>query len=139
MSPDEAADVLAELEEETSEEILEEMESTEDEVQRTARVRGGHSRGHDEHRIRRLHENATVADALAALKAMRNCSNPEHAVPDRCDERLVGAVPLATLFRARAGRCCGSWPLETLIQVPWMRSRTASLNCSTSTTCLPFR
>ena len=86
MSPDEAADVLAELEEETSEEILEEMESEpEDRGPRTAGVRGGHGRRHDEHRVRRAaRERHAWPTRMAALQGQRRpAREPEHAVPDR--------------------------------------------------------
>ena len=75
MSPDEAADVLAELEEETSEEILDEMESEpKTEVQELLEFDEDTAGGLMNTEYVALHENATVADAMAALRATRNCS-----------------------------------------------------------------
>ncbi len=69
MSPDEAADVLNELEEETSEEILEEMEpAPKTEVRELLEFEDDTAGGLMNTEYVALHENATVADALAALR-----------------------------------------------------------------------
>ena len=69
MSPDEAADILDELEEETSEEILEEMESApKTEVRELLEFEEDTAGGMMNTEYVALHENATVADALAALR-----------------------------------------------------------------------
>ena len=69
MAPDEAADVLSELEDETSEEILEEMESEPKiEVQELLEFEEDTAGGMMNTEYVALHDNATVADAMAALK-----------------------------------------------------------------------
>ena len=69
MDPDEAADVLAELEQETSEEILEEMETEpKAEVQELMEYEEDTAGGMMTTDYIALHENATVADVLAALR-----------------------------------------------------------------------
>src|SRR5579871_2422338 len=69
MSPDHAADALAELEEETSEEILEEMESEpKSEVQELLEYEEDTAGGMMNTEYVALKEDATVADALVALR-----------------------------------------------------------------------
>ena len=140
MSPDEAADVLAELEEETSEEILEEMESEpQDRGPGTARVRGGHRRRPDEHRVR-----GAARERHRGRRAWRRCKgnedlleDSEHAVPGR---RRGAAGRRRCRWRAlfvAAGDAAAQGPglRDPDPGVAWTRSRTASPNCSTSTTC----
>src|SRR6516165_7274066 len=70
MSPDEAADILNELEEETSEEILEEMESSpKTEVRELLEFADDTAGGMMNTEFVSLHQNASVMDALAALRA----------------------------------------------------------------------
>jgi magnesium transporter len=120
MAPDEAADLLAELEEQTSEEILEEMETEpKSEVRELLEFREDTAGGMMNTEYVSLHENATVADAIEALKGneeLLESLNTLLLVGE--SERLAGVVPLARLFLAS-----GSTPLrqlvsETLIQVP---------------------
>jgi CBS domain-containing protein len=69
MDPDEAADVLGELEEETSEEILEEMESEpKADVEELLEYDEDTAGGMMNTEFVSVHENATVADALDALR-----------------------------------------------------------------------
>src|SRR6266404_6687393 len=69
MAPDHAADVLAELEEDTSEEILEEMEhAPKSEVQELLEFEEDTAGGMMNTEYVALDENATVADALQALR-----------------------------------------------------------------------
>src|SRR5579871_2894896 len=69
MAPDHAADVLAELEEDTSEEILEEMESEpKSDVQELLEFEEDTAGGMMNTEYVALKEDATVADALVALR-----------------------------------------------------------------------
>ena len=122
MAPDEAADVLAELEEETSEEILEEMETrAEDRGPGTARVRGGHRRRPDEHRVRRAprgrHRGRRAWPRSKGNEELLESLNTLFLVD--AEERLAGVVPAGAPVRGRrrdAGS--GSCASETLIKVP---------------------
>jgi CBS domain-containing protein len=103
MAPDEAADVLGELEEETSEEILEEMEGEpKAEVEELLEYRGDTAGGMMTPEFVCVHENATAADAVEALR-----SNPELAdslntiFAADMDGRLKGALPVARVLLAR--------------------------------------
>ncbi|MEQ1883592.1 MAG: CBS domain-containing protein [Bryobacteraceae bacterium] len=112
MAPDEAADVLAELEEETSEEILEEMESEpKHDVEELLEFDEDTAGGLMNTEYIALPEEATVADAMAALKAS------EHLVETLntlflidADEHLKGTVPIGRLFLHE-----GSTPLVELV------------------------
>ena len=59
-----------------------------------------------------LHENATVADAMRALKGNEDLLETLNTLfLVDAEERLTGAVPLARLFLARRQRRrCRSWP-----------------------------
>ena len=83
MSPDEAADILTELEEETSEEILEEMDSSpKTEVRELLEFEEDTAGGMMNTEYVALHENASVMDALAALRGNEDLlESAEHAVP----------------------------------------------------------
>ncbi len=102
MSPDEAADVLAELEEETSEEILEEMESEpKSDVQELLEFEEDTAGGLMNTEYVTLHEEATVADGVAALKGNEELLETLNTLfLIDAEERLVGAVPVARLFVA---------------------------------------
>jgi magnesium transporter len=100
MAPDEAAHALAELEEETSSEIL-------GEVTEETRTEVGELIEYDEHtagflmstEFIALPENATVQDAIAALRASDELLETLNAVfLVDAEERLTGVVPLARLF-----------------------------------------
>jgi sporulation protein YlmC with PRC-barrel domain len=119
MAPDEAADALAELEEETSEEILEEMDvEPETEVRELLEFEEDTAGGLMNTEYIALHENATVADAMEALKGSEDLLENLNALFLIDGEgHLAGAIALGRLFIA-----AGSTPLKelaaaTLIQV----------------------
>jgi Mg/Co/Ni transporter MgtE len=102
MAPDEAASALSELEDETSEEILEEMEADPGEDVRELLE-------HEEDTAGRmmntefvaLPTHATVADAVAALRQNEDLLESINALfLIDADEKLTGMVPLARLFIA---------------------------------------
>jgi magnesium transporter len=102
MDPDEAADVLAGLEQETSEEILEEMETQpKTEVQELLEFRKDTAGGLMNPETVTLHKDATVADAIAALRGNEDLLESLTAlVLVDSEEKLAGVVPLARLFAA---------------------------------------
>jgi Mg/Co/Ni transporter MgtE len=120
MSPDEAADVLAELKEETSDEILEEMESQpKADVEELMEFDEDTAGGMMNTEYVALHENARVADAMAALKGnedLLEALNTLFLVNQ--DEKLTAAVPLARLFVAAGDALLKDLASETLIEVP---------------------
>jgi magnesium transporter len=120
MAPDEAADVLAELEEETSNEILEEMEhEPKSEVRELMIFQEDTAGGMMNTEYVALPETATVADAIAALKAdeeLLETLNTLFLVD--AEERLKGAVPLARLFLHEGARPLSELAVENLIDVP---------------------
>lgn len=137
MAPDEAADVLAELEEETSEEILQEMETEpKTEVRELLEFGEDTAGGLMNTEYVHLHENATVADAVAALRGneeLLESLNTLFLVDG--EGRLVGAVPVARLFVASESALLKGLSSEPLIKVPVEEEQKTSLNCSTNTTC----
>ena len=100
MSPHEAADLLAELEESTSEEILEEMDTEpKSEVRELLEFEEDTAGGMMNTEYIALHENATVADAMAALKGNEDIlENLSTLFLIDLDEKLVASIPLARLF-----------------------------------------
>ncbi|HEY1337517.1 MAG TPA: CBS domain-containing protein [Bryobacteraceae bacterium] len=119
MSPDEAADVLSELEEETSEEILDEMDSApKTEVRELLEFEEDTAGGMMNTEFVFLHDNASVMDALSALRGNEDLLESLNAVflVDQ-DERLTAAIPLARLFVASGGAKLKELAAETLIQV----------------------
>ena len=119
MAPDEAADVLSELEEETSEEILDEMETTPGtEVRELLEYEEDSAGGMMNTEFVALHESATVADALDAMRGNEELLDGLNTLflidPDR---RLVGAVPLARLFVAEPQTPLTALAAENLIRV----------------------
>jgi magnesium transporter len=120
MAPDEAADVLAELEEDTSDEILEEMEhAPKHEVEELMEFAEDTAGGLMNTEYVALRDDATVADALAALKEnedLLETLNTLFLIDDQ--ERLMASVPLARLFLHESGTRLRSLAAETLIQVP---------------------
>ena len=117
MAPDEAADVLKGLEESTSEEILEEMEvAPESEVRELLEFKEDTAGGMMNTEFISLHESATVADAMAALKGNEDQLESLNAVflVDG-DGRLTGTVPLARLFIAAGATPLRQLATETLI------------------------
>jgi len=100
MAPDEAADLLAELGEETSEEILEEMDmEPKTEVRELLEYEEDTAGGMMNTEYVALDENATAADAVAALKGHEDLLESLNTVflVDR-DGRITGAVPIGRLF-----------------------------------------
>jgi len=120
MAPDEAADVLGELEEETSDEILEEMQhAPKHEVEELLKFDEDTAGGLMNTEYVMLPETATVADALRALKEnedLLETLNTLLLVDD--EERLKGSVPLARLFLHQGDQLLSTLSAETLIQVP---------------------
>jgi magnesium transporter len=119
MSPDEAADVLAELEDETSQEILEEMESEpKTEVSELLEFEEDTAGGLMNTEYVALPENATVSDAMSALKEneeLLETLNTLFLVDD--GDRLKGSVPLARLFISTGSTPLKDLAAETLIEV----------------------
>src|SRR5581483_10305418 len=119
MAPDEAADVLAEMEQEASEEILEEMESTEkSEVRELLEYGEDTAGGMMNTEYVQLHENATVADALAALKGHEDLlDNLNTLFLTDSDERPVAVVPLPRLFLSARDTRLRDLAAEEMIKV----------------------
>jgi len=119
MAPDEAADVLSELEEETSEEILDEMDSEpKTEVRELLEFEEDTAGGMMNTECVVLHENASLKDAMAALKGNEDLLESLNTLfLIDADERLTAAVPLARLFLAQNGAKLKDLATETLIQV----------------------
>ena len=124
MAPDHAADVLAELEEETSEDILEEMEhEPKSEVQELLEFEEDTAGGMMNTEYVALKEDATVADALAALKKNEELlENLNTLFLVDSEDRLKGAVPLARLFLHDGATPLMSLAAETLIEAPVRRA-----------------
>src|SRR5689334_834329 len=120
MSPDEAADLLNELEDETSEEILEEMDSApKTEVRELLEFDEDTAGGMMNTEYVALHDNASVVDALAALRGNEDLlENLNTLFLVDADERLTASIPLARLFIASGGAKLKDLASETLIQVP---------------------
>ena len=120
MSPNEAADALAELEEETSDEILEEMESEpKSDLQELLEFEEDTAGGLMNTEYVTLHQEATVADGVAALKGneeLLETLNTLLLIDE--EERLVGVVPVARLFVAAGTARLRELCSETLIKVP---------------------
>jgi magnesium transporter len=120
MSPDEAADVLGEMEEEASAEILDEMESAEKTEMRGLLEFGEHTAGGMMNtEFIHLHERATVADALAALRGNEDLlDNLNTLFLTDADHRPVAAVPLPRLFLAAGDTRLRDLAAEKLTVVP---------------------
>src|SRR5258708_11732472 len=120
MAPDEAADILSELEDAASEEILEEMDTTDKtEVEELLEFREDTAGGMMNTEYVVLHDNASVADAIAALRGnedLLEVLNTLFLVD--ADEKLVAAIPLARLFVAAGDTRLKDLASETLIEVP---------------------
>jgi magnesium transporter len=120
MAPDEAADILSELGEETSEEILEEMDSApKTEVRELLEFKDNTAGGMMNTEYVALHDNAVVADAMAALKGneeLLDGLNTLFLIDG--EERLTASIPLARLFLASGDTRLKDLASETLIQVP---------------------
>ncbi|MCS7043521.1 MAG: CBS domain-containing protein [Bryobacteraceae bacterium] len=103
MAPDQAADVLGELEEETSEEILEEMESApKAEVEELLEYDENTAGGLMNTEFIAVHEDATVADAVDALRQRQDLVDTINTVfVIDSDDRLRAALPVGRLFLAK--------------------------------------
>ncbi len=117
MSPDEAADVLSELEESKSEEILEEMEvAPESEVRELLEFEDDTAGGMMNTEYIALHDNATVEDAMTAMRGSEDqLENLNSLFLVDAEGRLAGAVPLARLFVASGATPLRQLASETLI------------------------
>jgi magnesium transporter len=117
MAPDEAADVLKGLEESTSEEILEEMEvAPESEVRELLEFKEDSAGGMMNTEYISLHESATVAEAMNALKGNEDqLENLNSLFLVDSEGRLTGVVPVARLFVALGGTPLRHLASETLI------------------------
>jgi Mg/Co/Ni transporter MgtE len=119
MSPDHAADALGELGAETSEEILEEMEhAPKAEVRELLEFEEDTAGGMMNTEFVSLHEDATVADALQALRQnedLLESLNTMFLVD--AHERLRAAVPLARLFLHEGVTKLGSLASDNLVEV----------------------
>ena len=120
MSPDQAADVLAELEEETSEEILEEMETEpKSEVEELLEYEEDTAGGMMNTEYIALKEDATVADALAAMKGNEELLESLNTIfLVDADDRLKGTVPLARLFLHEGATPLSALAAENMIDAP---------------------
>jgi magnesium transporter len=119
MAPDEAADILNELEDETSEEILDEMESSpKTEVRELLEFEEDTAGGLMNTEYVSLHDNASVMDALAALRGNEDLLDGLNTLfLVDAEGRLAGSVPLARLFIAGGGARLKELASETMIQV----------------------
>lgn len=119
MAPDEAADVLAELEEETSEEILEEMETAPGaEVRELLEFKEDSAGGMMNTEYVSLYENATVNDAIAALRGNEDLlDNLSTLFLVDAEGRLAGVVSLPRLFVASPDTPLKSLAAETVVKV----------------------
>ena len=119
MSPNEAAGALSELEEETAEEILDEMDSADtSEVRELLEFADNTAGGMMNTEYVALHENASVMDALSALRGNEDLlDNLNTLFLIDADGKLVAAVPLARLFLASGNSLLRDLASETLIQV----------------------
>jgi len=119
MSPDHAADALSELGAETSEEILEEMENApKTEVRELLEFEEDSAGGMMNTEYVSLHEHATVADALQALKQNEDLLESLNTMflVDAHD-RLRAAIPLARLFLHEGATELASLASDNLVEV----------------------
>jgi len=119
MAPDEAADLLHELQAETSAEILEEMDSApKTEVRELMEFAEDTAGGMMNTEFVSLHDNASVMDALSALKGNEDLleSLTTLFLIDE-ESRLTASIPLARLFLASGDARLKDLASEPLIQV----------------------
>ena len=107
MSPDEAAGALSELEDETAEEILEEMDSADtSEVRELLEFDDNTAGGMMNTEYVALHENASVHDALSALRGNEDLlENLNTLFLVDADGRLTASVPWRVSLSLLAARC----------------------------------
>lgn len=120
MSPDEAADLLAELEERTSREILDEMDvEPKADVSELLEFEEDTAGGLMNTEYVALHENASVAEAITALKGNEELLETLNVLfLIDADEKLVGTIPLARLFVSDVSRPVRELTIEEPIKVP---------------------
>jgi magnesium transporter len=119
MEPSEAADVLNELEEEQSEQILEEMEPEEkEEVEELREFSDNSAGGLMDTGFLALPEDATVAQAMDALKKSEEAVENLHYLflVDGAN-RLHATVPLAKLFFAPGDAPLKQFASERLLSI----------------------
>jgi sporulation protein YlmC with PRC-barrel domain/CBS domain-containing protein len=119
MSPDEAAGALSELEDETAAEILEEMDAADtSEVRELLEFDDNTAGGMMNTEYVSLHENASVTDALSALRGNEDLlENLNTLFLVDADGRLAAAVPLARLFIAAGAALLKELASESMIVV----------------------
>ncbi len=119
MAPDQAADVLAELEQETSEEILEEMDvEPKAEVRELLEYEEDRAGGMMNTEYVSVHEHATVADAMAAIRGSEDLlENLNTLFLVDGNGKLAGAVPIGRLFVAGGDTPLTELATGTLIKV----------------------
>jgi Mg/Co/Ni transporter MgtE len=119
MSPDRAADVLADLDEKASEEILEEMEHEEqEEVRELLEFEEDSAGGLMSTSYVSVDSRATVADAIAALRAMDHVPQNLNSIFLLDEgERLKAVVPVAHLFLHEGATPLKDLALDTKIAV----------------------
>jgi magnesium transporter len=119
MSPDEAAGALSEVEEETAEEILDEMDTAEkSDVRELLEFAHNTAGGMMNTEYVSLHENASVMDALSALRGNEDLlENLNTLFLVDAEGKLTASVPLARLFIAAGGELLKDLASETLLQV----------------------
>ena len=119
MSPHEAADVLNDMQEEASEDILDEMDAApKTEVRELLEFEEDTAGGMMNTEYVSLHENASVMDALSALRGNEDLLESLNTLfLVDTDERLTAAIPLARLFLASGGAKLKELASETLLHV----------------------
>ena len=118
MEPSEAADVLNELEDEQSEQILDEMEPEEKEdVEELLEFQENTAGGLMDTGYLSLPEDATVAQALEALKALETIEDLHYLFLVDGENRLKATVPLAKLFFAPGDAPLKDFASERLLSV----------------------
>ena len=119
MAPDEAADILSELEQQASEEILDEMDTAEKtEVEELLEFREDTAGGLMNTEFVTLYDNATVADAMSALKGNEDLLETLNTLfLVDAEGKLTASIPLARLFLASGEARLKDLASETLIQV----------------------
>ena len=113
------AAALSELEDTTSEEILEEMDSAEKtEVRELLEFEDETAGGMMNTEYGSLHENASVADAMGALRGNEDLLETLNTLfLVDAEERLTAAIPLARLFIAGSGVLLKDLASSTLFSV----------------------
>jgi Mg/Co/Ni transporter MgtE len=118
MEPSEAAAVLNELEDEQSEQILEEMEPEEKEdVEELLEFNENTAGGLMDTGFLALPEDATVAQAMEALKALETIEDLHYLFLVDGENHLRATVPLAKLFFAPGDAPLKEFASERLLSI----------------------